>query len=91
MIVQVISFLAHLKEKGDSGPHIIVAPLSVLPTWQGEFRRWCPSMRVFQFYGSAESRTELWREHLHGSSSEVDVIITTYEMVLHNTFICCKR
>ena len=38
--LQVISFLAALKEKKEGGPHLIVAPLSVLPTWVSEIRRY---------------------------------------------------
>ena len=44
--LQVISFLAALKEGGEAGPHLIVAPLSVLPTWEREFQAWCPGMKV---------------------------------------------
>ena len=54
--LQVISFLAALKEGGEEGPHLIVAPLSVLPTWQREFEAWCPSMKVVQFHGGEETR-----------------------------------
>ena len=50
--LQVISFLAALKEAGSDGPHLIVAPLSVLPTWQREFEAWCPAIKVMLFHGS---------------------------------------
>ena len=38
--LQTISFLAWLKfERGVPGPHLVVAPLSVLSSWMSEFRR----------------------------------------------------
>jgi SNF2 family DNA or RNA helicase len=37
--LQVISFLAHLFETGETGPYLIVCPLTVLPTWANEFSR----------------------------------------------------
>jgi SWI/SNF-related matrix-associated actin-dependent regulator of chromatin subfamily A member 5 len=41
--LQTISFLAWLKfDRGVPGPHLVVAPLSVLSSWMSEFkRRWC--------------------------------------------------
>lgn len=84
--LQVISFLAALKDGGESGPHIIVAPLSVLPTWEREFQRWCPSIKIVQFHGNEQTRKDLWRDYL-GSTAEkhFDVILTTYEMLIAAT------
>jgi SWI/SNF-related matrix-associated actin-dependent regulator of chromatin subfamily A member 5 len=44
--VQTISFLGYLWEHGERGPHLVVCPLSVLPTWTTELARWCPAMRA---------------------------------------------
>ena len=45
--LQIISFLASLHHEGIAkGPHLIVAPLSVLQTWVNEIKIWCPSLRV---------------------------------------------
>jgi hypothetical protein len=80
--LQVISFLAALKDGGEHGPHIIVAPLSVLPTWEREFQRWCPSINVVQFHGNEQTRRDLWRDYLgSGAEKHFDVILTTYEML----------
>ncbi|CBZ50516.1 snf2 family N-terminal domain-containing protein, related [Neospora caninum Liverpool] len=45
--IQTIALLAYLKEfKNNPGPHLIIVPLSTLPNWADEFRRWCPSLKV---------------------------------------------
>ena len=50
---------------GDAGPHIIVAPASLLENWQRELALWCPSLRVAPYFGAAriDLRDELedWR------------------------------
>ena len=86
--LQVISFLAALKDAGQDGPHLIVAPLSVLPTWQKELQTWCPSIKVLLFHGSEHVRKALWAS----SNQERDlVIITTYEMLTAATTMLTYR
>ncbi|EPQ29426.1 uncharacterized protein PFL1_03181 [Pseudozyma flocculosa PF-1] len=75
---QVISFFAHLKETGVRGPHLVVAPSSVLENWDREFRFFAPSINVRRYYGSQKDRVEL-REELR-YDEDVEVILTTYEM-----------
>lgn len=48
---QVIAFLAHLLEKGDKGPHLVVVPGSTLENWLREFRTFCPTLTVWPYYG----------------------------------------
>ena len=40
--VQCISLVAHLMDKGVTGPFLVCAPLSTLPNWMSEFKRFCP-------------------------------------------------
>lgn len=41
--IQTIALVAFLAEfKGDSGPHLILAPKAVLPNWAHEFVTWYP-------------------------------------------------
>ncbi|KAM3957558.1 SWI/SNF-related, matrix-associated actin-dependent regulator of chromatin, subfamily a, containing DEAD/H box 1 [Aphomia sociella] len=79
--VQVIAFLAHLKETGQArGTHLVVVPASTLDNWSGELARWCPSLRVSKYYGHPEERRQLrieYAKHL----SNYDVVLTTYTMV----------
>ena len=48
---QVISFLAHLLEKGIKGPHLVVVPGSTLENWLREFSIFCPGLTVMPYYG----------------------------------------
>lgn len=73
---QVITFLAHLKETGVHGPHLIVVPGSTLENWIRELQRFCPALDVSPYYGSLAEREE-WRANF--DPDDVDVIVTTYE------------
>ena len=48
---QVIAFLAHLLEKGVTGPHLVVVPGSTLENWLREFSVFCPQLMVMPYYG----------------------------------------
>ncbi|KAL0882895.1 hypothetical protein ABMA27_016404 [Loxostege sticticalis] len=79
--VQVIAFLAHLKETGQArGTHLVVVPASTLDNWSGELARWCPSLRVSKYYGPPEERRQLRIEYARGLDN-YDVVLTTYTMV----------
>lgn len=56
--VQVISLLASLKEaQGDAlRPFLIVAPASVISSWQRELATWTPDLRVATYRGGKEAR-----------------------------------
>ncbi|KAG6869134.1 hypothetical protein C0993_001699 [Termitomyces sp. T159_Od127] len=84
--IQVISFFAHLKEKGNRGPHLVVVPSSTLENWCREFARFAPSIAVQTYYAGKEERAEL-RQTLHDtqrcksvSNDGWEVLITTYNL-----------
>ena len=78
--LQVLSFLQYLRDaKNESGPHLVVCPLSVLPTWVTEAKRWCPSLRAVAFHGPEAERNRLKAEVL--LQGTFDVLVTTYEML----------
>ncbi|XP_017780427.1 PREDICTED: SWI/SNF-related matrix-associated actin-dependent regulator of chromatin subfamily A containing DEAD/H box 1 homolog isoform X2 [Nicrophorus vespilloides] len=80
--VQVISFLAHLKEtKAAITTHLVVVPASTLENWMNEFGRWCPELRVLLYYGSAEERRSYRFMFAEGKHKDFDVVLTTYNMV----------
>eukprot|EP00466_Bigelowiella_natans_P005996 jgi/Bigna1/45102/e_gw1.111.20.1 len=79
--LQTISFLAALKERGISGPHLVVVPLSVLSAWLNEFRRWCPSMRVVRLHSADRAERERLRKSISADVGKYDVILTTYDLV----------
>lgn len=84
--IQVISFFALLKERGNFGPHLVIVPSSTLENWCREFARFAPSISVQTFYAGKEERANL-RQMLidtrRGSSKNGtgwEVLITTYNL-----------
>lgn len=75
---QVIAFFAQLKDMGVRGPHLVVAPSSVLENWDREFRFFAPLINVRKYYGSMKDRVELREELVE--DAHLEVILTTYEM-----------
>ncbi|KAK9323185.1 SNF2 family N-terminal domain-containing protein [Lipomyces orientalis] len=84
---QVIAFLAHLKEIGREGPHLVVVPSSTLENWLREFKRFCPSFVVEPYYGLQKDRAEL-RAMLSDPETHFDVIVTTYNLACGSPLDC---
>ncbi|KAI9828672.1 MAG: hypothetical protein M1832_001775 [Thelocarpon impressellum] len=76
---QVIAFLAHLLEKGVTGPHLIVVPGSTLENWLRECKRFCPALVVEPYYGLEKDRADI-RMKIEGNIDRINVIITTYDL-----------
>jgi len=79
--IQTIGFLAHLKESGDEGPHLIIVPSSTLENWRKEFALWAPDLAVQTYWGSQDERRHL-RLQLVQDELEYDILLTTYNMVI---------
>lgn len=80
--VQVISFLAYLKETGRAkSTHLVVVPASTLENWRNEFARWCPELRVFMYYGNQQERKSFRIDFSKGLLDDFDVLLTTYNLV----------
>lgn len=81
--VQVIAFLARLRETNGPSVHLIVVPSSTIDNWNYELRRWWPSVRVLNYYGTQEDRAQLRHKLTRGKQrdKQVDVLLTTYNMV----------
>lgn len=78
--LQSIAFLGYLtKFRNENGPHLVVCPLSVMSSWEHEFNRWLPSMRVKKLHCSEAARVAVMQEI--SNISTYDVVITTYDMV----------
>lgn len=81
--IQVIAFLAYLKETGRAhGTHLIVVPSSTLDNWDNELGRWCPSLVVQKYYGSASERRSMRIRLAKGGLKDIDILLTTYHMVV---------
>merc|ERR1719273_2742785 len=79
--IQSIAFIAHLKELGDEGPHLIIVPSSTMDNWQKELATWSPNLKVLNYYGSQDERRHM-RLQIVQELIEYDVILTTYNMVI---------
>ncbi|KAI0675210.1 SNF2 family N-terminal domain-containing protein [Trametes maxima] len=83
--VQVISFFAHLKERGREGPHLIVVPSSTLENWCREFQKFAgDNINVETYYADKGDRPRL-RDMLNNSVATRkpggwNVLITTYNL-----------
>jgi SNF2 family DNA or RNA helicase len=87
--VQTISMLGHLAEtRGIWGPFIVIAPTSTLPNWVNEFAKFYPAFKVLPYYGMARQRVVLRKllnpNYLHRPDSVVHVIVTSYNLVVHD-------
>jgi SWI/SNF-related matrix-associated actin-dependent regulator 1 of chromatin subfamily A len=80
--IQVIAFLAHLKEHGIKGPHMIFVPASTLENWTREFERFAPDIDVVTYYGSQSERGEL-RDQLKRQfrAGDLEVVLASYTQV----------
>lgn len=77
--IQVIAFIAALKERGIAGPHLIFVPASTLENWTREFRRFAPDIDVQTYYGSQAERAGL-RSDLKAQfkRGELEVVLASY-------------
>ena len=83
--IQTIAFLAFLRDKGISGPFLVVAPLSTLSNWIEEFQRWTPSIPTVLYHGSPPQRSDIRRERLKNENDEkFPVVCTSYEICMND-------
>lgn len=79
--IQVIAFLAYLREAHNlKRHHLIIVPASTLDNWQREFETWCPDVKIIQYYGTQEYRSQV-RFFIASHKHDVDVVLTTYNVV----------
>ncbi|XP_049534531.1 SWI/SNF-related matrix-associated actin-dependent regulator of chromatin subfamily A containing DEAD/H box 1 homolog [Anopheles darlingi] len=80
--IQIISFLAWLKENGQqTRPCLVVVPSSTMDNWEQELIRWCPALSIFKYYGSQAERRMIRVDWAKNGVEEVDVVLTTYHMM----------
>ncbi|XP_015191436.1 PREDICTED: lymphocyte-specific helicase-like isoform X2 [Polistes dominula] len=91
--VQVIALLCHLIEKQQSGPYLIIVPLSTLPNWISEFAKFAPSLPVVVFHGKQSERKSLYSKiiksyHIMDGFKTPPIVLSTFEMpVKESNFI----
>ncbi|XP_068203076.1 lymphocyte-specific helicase-like [Palaemon carinicauda] len=94
--IQCIALISHLVDKGVQGPFLIVGPLSTLPNWIAEFKRFAPAVPVVLYHGSdsvrAQKARSLYKKFpVEGAPHDVHpVIVTSFEVVIRDTKILNK-
>jgi SWI/SNF-related matrix-associated actin-dependent regulator 1 of chromatin subfamily A len=76
---QVISFLSHLMEQGNHGPHLVVCPGTTLENWMREFQKFSPQVVTYAYHGKQTERPEM-AEFVLENRDRINVVVTTYEM-----------
>ena len=87
--VQCASMIGYLSRvQAIGGPFLIIVPLSTVPNWAKEFRKWIPQVNAVVYVGDAPSR-QVIREFefplsapTTGRQFKFDALITTYELAL---------
>ena len=84
--IQLISFLAFLRENGTNGPFLILGPLSTVNNWVKEFGFWTPDIPVVMYHGTPQARGQIRRQRLKGDSkgAKFPVICTSYEICMRD-------
>ena len=84
--IQLISFLAFLRENGTNGPFLILGPLSTVNNWVREFGFWTPKIPVVMYHGSPQARGEIRRKQLKGDAkaAKFPVVCTSYEICMRD-------
>ncbi len=87
--IQVIGFLAALKEVHGCWPFLVVVPNSTCPNWRREIKQWAPSLRVVSYYGSAEARKQASKYELFPEGNKnlgCHVVVTSYDAAQDHEF-----
>uniref|UniRef100_A0A3P8WPS7 Proliferation-associated SNF2-like protein n=1 Tax=Cynoglossus semilaevis TaxID=244447 RepID=A0A3P8WPS7_CYNSE len=80
--VQCIAHIAMMIEKKVMGPFLVVAPLSTLPNWISEFKRFTPEVSVLLYHGPQSERAKVLKEFRRpqGSLGMLPVVVTSFEI-----------
>ncbi|XP_043912087.1 lymphoid-specific helicase [Protopterus annectens] len=84
--VQCIAMIAMMVERGVPGPFFVCGPLSTLPNWVSEFKRFTPEIPVLLYHGNLEERRRLLRliHKRHGFLEVHPVVITSFEIAMRD-------
>jgi len=89
--IQTVALFCHMYEMGVSGPFLVVAPLSTVPNWVNEFKRFAPKVPCILYHGNMQERL-LLRDKLSEVTTceEMDgkdmmnVVVTSYEIAMND-------
>lgn len=88
--IQTIALLAHLAcDKGVWGPHLVIAPTSVMLNWEVEFKKFLPGFKILSYFGSQRERKE--KRIGWNTEHNFNVCITSYQIVLADQHIFRRK
>ncbi|XP_077115151.1 lymphoid-specific helicase [Ranitomeya variabilis] len=84
--VQCIAIIAMMIERGVQGPFFVCGPLSTLPNWLSEFKRFCPEISVILYHGTPQERLALSKRigKREGTLQVHPVVITSFEIAMND-------
>uniref|UniRef100_A0A8C0AL83 Helicase, lymphoid specific n=1 Tax=Bos mutus grunniens TaxID=30521 RepID=A0A8C0AL83_BOSMU len=84
--VQCIATIALMIQRGVPGPFLVCGPLSTLPNWMAEFKRFTPEIPTMLYHGTQQERRILVK-HIHerkGTLQIHPVVITSFEIAMRD-------
>lgn len=72
--LQLLTFIQHTREAGETRPFLVLAPTSVLGTWRAEAARFTPGLRVSVVDATRSAR----RNPLVEVAASADVVVSSY-------------
>ncbi|PKU32875.1 lymphoid-specific helicase [Limosa lapponica baueri] len=84
--IQCIATIALMVERGVPGPFLVCGPLSTLPNWMSEFKRFTPEIPLMLYHGPQQERRKLVRK-IHGRQGSLQihpVVITSFEIAMRD-------
>lgn len=72
--LQLLTFVQHTRERGETRPFLVLAPTSVLSTWRSEAARFTPGLRVAVVESTHGKRTA----RLVEAAAEADIVVSSY-------------
>ncbi|XP_053306255.1 lymphoid-specific helicase [Spea bombifrons] len=84
--VQCIATISMMVERGVPGPFFVCGPLSTLPNWMSEFKRFSPEIPVLLYHGNPQERRKLARkiQKRDGSLQIFPVVISSFEIAMRD-------
>ncbi|XP_035292088.1 E1A-binding protein p400 isoform X2 [Anguilla anguilla] len=88
--VQTVAFLAHLAcQEGIWGPHLVVVRTCKMLSWEMEFKRWCPGLKILLYLGSKKERR--FKRKWWSEPNSFHVCVTSYKLLLKDQREFLKR
>ncbi|NXJ05916.1 HELLS helicase, partial [Odontophorus gujanensis] len=84
--IQCIATIALMVERGVPGPFLVCGPLSTLPNWMSEFKRFTPEIPLMLYHGAQQERRKLVHK-IHGRQGSLKihpVVITSFEIAMRD-------